>query len=167
MEEITGKNNDNSFIDGQGFDNLLLYSANPGKPAKTKLEASRYHRSYKLGQADAMGVENTQRSFSDRLYVAVTNKDQVVGLTLKYLSEKVEKELSIKVSYAFPLEVVFMTPLANWNPYNIPHKTDCSAVHGVGSSTDPFDATCPQRFFRTPQAVFCLLYTSPSPRDRG
>lgn len=155
MEEIPGKNNDDSPINGEGFDNLILYSANPGKPAQTPLDASRYHRSYKLGQKDAMGTENTQRSFSDRLYVAVTNKEEVVGLSLKYETPaKQQKEIDVKVSYAMPFEVVFLTPLANWNPYNIPHESDCTDVRGTGALDNPYTATCPTLFFRTPQAVF-------------
>ena len=165
MEEIPGSNNDNSQIDGEGFDNMILLSANPSSVGE-RLDASRYHRSYKLAEKDAMGVETTQRSFSDRLYVAMNNQDDVVGLTLNYISGKgdalTEQRVSVKVSYALPLEVVFMTPLAEWNPYDISHKDDCDDVKGSGTLNDPYDASCPERFFRTPQKVIfsCFLALS-------
>ena len=102
-----------------------------------------------------MGVENTQRSFNDRLYVSMTNKDEVVGLTLNYVnSNDVQSQIKVKVSYALPLEVVFLTPLAEWNPYSIPHKDNCDEVKGSGTLTSPYDSTCPDLFFRTPQKLF-------------
>jgi len=150
MEEVPGLNNDNVKLDGVGLDNVELLNANPLLTERTKLDASRYHRSYKLGQKDAMGIENTQRSFSDRLYVALTEQDKMAGLSLDTDAGKID----VKVSYAFPFEVVFMTPLANWNPYGIPHKDNCAAVKGSGTKASPYDATCPSRFFRTPQTLF-------------
>ena len=83
MEEVPGLNNDNKKLDGVGIDNMELLNANPTLQERTKLDASRYHRSYKLGQKDAMGIENTQRSFSDRLYVAMTEQQKMAGLSLK------------------------------------------------------------------------------------
>ena len=65
-------------------------------------------------------------------------------------------------SYAIPLEIVFTTPLTEWNPYNIPmHKDGTPAAANVrangadGSSADKaLKGSTKRDYFRTPAEFF-------------
>ncbi|KAJ9457826.1 hypothetical protein DIPPA_04223 [Diplonema papillatum] len=64
-------------------------------------------------------------------------------------------------SYAIPLEVVYLTPLGSWNPYNINYHANPSSPeyrevrnnrHGIPAR--PFNGTRQDTFYRTPTAFF-------------
>ncbi|KAJ9461165.1 hypothetical protein DIPPA_28912 [Diplonema papillatum] len=64
-------------------------------------------------------------------------------------------------SYAIPLEIVYLTPLSEWNPYDIPYITDASspdynAVRAGrdGTASSPYRFTRQDAFFRTPVEFF-------------
>ena len=45
------------------------------------------------------------------------NEEDLFGINPPIINEYVES----KASYAIPLEIIYLTPLRNWNPYNIAH----------------------------------------------
>jgi len=147
MEEIPGKDNYGANIDATGFDSDVL-SANPNK-AGQKLNGAYYHRPYKLTGPDAMGVDTTQRGYSDRLYVAMTTQDKIAGPSYKDNDGNVKKT---KVSYAIPMEIIYLTPLAKWNPYNIMYGA--AKTTGSGSKGNPFSGSKSNTFFHTPESFF-------------
>ncbi|KAJ9465094.1 hypothetical protein DIPPA_26071 [Diplonema papillatum] len=64
-------------------------------------------------------------------------------------------------SYAIPLEIIYLTPLAEWNPYNIPYITDSSSPDYAevrtgrdGSIDKPYKYSRQDTFYRTPAALF-------------
>ena len=65
-------------------------------------------------------------------------------------------------SYAIPLEVIYTTPITNWNPYNIPfHEPgtdEYTNVKGEGADgltkETPFRGSHKNTFFRTPETFF-------------
>ncbi|RUS87389.1 hypothetical protein EGW08_004843 [Elysia chlorotica] len=84
------------------------------------LNAGYYHRFFRTSEADAMGLSLGHRGFSDRnLYVAFTNHSDISPVSVKYCENKVCDVNTARVSYAIPLEIVYLTPLHKWNPYNI------------------------------------------------
>lgn len=152
MEEIPGKENYGGSIFSDGFDSHI-FSAHPNKN-KEKLNTAYYHRTYKLGQEDAMGVDKAQRGFADRLYIAANNQDEIAGAQCETKINRKEVTVKAKVSYAIPVEFIFLNPLHEWNPYEIDYKEDCSQVQGTGTENNPFNAACPDRHFLTPNSFF-------------
>ncbi|KAJ9464083.1 hypothetical protein DIPPA_13279 [Diplonema papillatum] len=65
-------------------------------------------------------------------------------------------------SYAIPLEIVYLTPLSEWNPYGIPYVSDSNSPDYAAVTADGRDGTAgrPYRFsrqnvfFRTPAELF-------------
>ncbi|KAL8576856.1 hypothetical protein ACOMHN_066002 [Nucella lapillus] len=99
-----------------------------------------YHRWYKLRKA--MGQKVAHTGFADRnLFVTETTQPRVAPLTVRACSpssggkkkKKKKKTCEMKtkrVSYAIPLEVVFLTPLHSWNPYSLQYKGDNQSPEG-------------------------------------
>jgi len=148
MEQIPGKNNYGASIPAAGFDADVL-SANP-KEAGEKLNGANYHRPYKLSAKDAMGVDSTQRGYSDRLYVAMTTQDRIAGPSY---TEADGTMVKTKVSYAIPMEIIYLTPLAKWNPYNIKYEEE-GKVTGNGGENNPYSGSNRKTFFHTPDSFF-------------
>ena len=154
MEEVPGKDNYGASITANGFD-ATIKSANPRNKGKI-LNGAHYHRPYKLTTKDAMGVDTAQRSYCDRVYVALTSQMKVAGPSYHVTDRrgKVTKTVKVKASYAVPIEIVYLTPLNKWNPFEIEYKSDCKDVTGTGTQADPFTAYCPERYFITPDSFY-------------
>jgi len=118
MEQIPGKDNYGYRNYAEGFQKSNILHPTTGR----KLNAAYYHRAYKLGEADAMGTSKAQRGFSDIYYAALTKSTNKV-VTTSYKDKN--EEIKTKVSFAVPIEIVYLTPLRNWNPYNLPNTQDC------------------------------------------
>jgi hypothetical protein len=63
------------------------------------------------------------------MYVARNTRPQVTEVRIRYCDDGTNpanyeqcKLESQRVSYAIPLEVIYLTPLHKWNPYNILYK---------------------------------------------
>eukprot|EP00111_Clytia_hemisphaerica_P017985 TCONS_00053240-protein len=148
MEEIPGKNNYGAQLDAAGFDSTI-FSAHPDKKNEP-LNGAYYHRPYRLGAKDAMGTDSTMRGYSDRVYMAMTDQGRIAGQT--YIDED-DNEVETKVSYAIPMEIIYLTPLANWNPYNIQYEDD-QKIEGSGSKNNPYNRSNGKNFFHTPASFF-------------
>lgn len=150
MEQIPGKDNYGANIPAVGLDSDII-SARPGAN-KDVLNGGYYHRSYKLKEKDAMGVSSGQRSYSDRLYIAMTSQENIAGPEFTDSKGKVYKA---KVSYAIPLEIIYLTPLMKWNPYNIKMETSWkNKMQGSGTEKDPYVSMDPRHFYQTPSDFF-------------
>lgn len=69
-----------------------------------------------VARSDAMGTSTRQRGFTDpNLFVATTTQEKVAGVSLEHCQgrgrDKTCQTVSQKVSYAIPLEIIYMTPL--------------------------------------------------------
>nr|KAG5705264.1 hypothetical protein BaRGS_010715 [Batillaria attramentaria] len=100
MSQIPGKNNYGTTIIDE---TLTRPKLDPSDDSPRNV--ANYHRWFKLAEKGAMGDNTVHRGYNDR------NEANAE-------CEIVEK----RVSYAIPLEIVFMTPLHAWNPYNLEHK---------------------------------------------
>ncbi|XP_028411763.1 uncharacterized protein LOC114534508 [Dendronephthya gigantea] len=133
MSQIPGKDNypANIVDDALG---QVAYSLDPKKKDQI-LNAGYYHRWYKVKEKGAMGVQTRHRGFSDpNLFVAMTKQPNVAGMKLNVCKEEGDENICTKyeqkVSYAIPLEIIYLTPLNRWNPYNLSYKGDQRSDEG-------------------------------------
>jgi len=160
MEEIPGKDNYQGDLTDHGINAKVLNIDDTPK------NAASYHRFFSLQEKDAMGDSINHRGFSDAtLWMAMTTQDRVAGPKFKvcpentrHVDECITKE--DKWSYAIPLEVVYLTPLQTWNPYNIPFKEGNekkakeSGKNGKCTSEGAYTYVWRKHFSRTPAAFF-------------
>jgi len=86
------------------------------------LNAAYYHRWF-TGDRDAMGSKWQHRGYADdSLFVAATTQAKIAPLEVKYCRKKVCRSANQRFTYAIPLEIVYMNPLQQWNPYGIDYK---------------------------------------------
>ncbi|KAK3761894.1 hypothetical protein RRG08_060626 [Elysia crispata] len=117
MAEIPGKDNYGANIKDDAF-GLLAYDIS--KSSDTVLNAANYHRWYKLTQAGGMGLQVNHRGYHDEnLWVALTTRKDIMPLTINRRVSNKDYWETRRVSYAVPIEIVYTTPLVNWNPYDI------------------------------------------------
>uniref|UniRef100_A0A2C9LY27 Uncharacterized protein n=1 Tax=Biomphalaria glabrata TaxID=6526 RepID=A0A2C9LY27_BIOGL len=129
MQDIPGLDNNPSMLNEVAF-GMGVY--NTAFNNFTKLNTGYYHRSYKTGTANAMGL----------------------------------------FSYAIPLEIVYMTPLLTWNPYNLAIYPDFKtppANGRTGSTTDvtkAFNGSSPiAYYYLTPKEFYSSTTGQPDPAD--
>ena len=182
MEEVPGKNNYGDKMEDGGFDAKVL-DFDGVKP----LDVSRYHRWFKLLQKDAMGRQQSHRGYADmNMFAAKTTQDRVSGLKMKMCrkvavpGKKYKKKIcetrSEKWSYAVPLEIIYLTPLSKWNPYNIKYQPVCNSSQlnsddkriGTGVCKDMSRAkkfACDKFYYLTPSAFFSGKVGDSDPAD--
>jgi len=116
MEQIPGLSGPNEFIVDPGFHGYG--SAKQIDDSTKELNTAMYTRYYGLESSDASGRKTQRRGFFDEnLFAATTNHSKVPsnGYRFDKWSPKVEQ----RWSYAIPLEIIYMTPLAKWNPFEL------------------------------------------------
>ena len=74
-----------------------------------------------------MGLSARDRGFSDeQLFMAMISQPKVAGMALETCKGKGSKpkctNITQRFSYAIPLEIIYPTPLSEWNPYDIVFK---------------------------------------------
>lgn len=165
MGQIPGKDNYGVNItdDAFGLPKLRLDQAVP-------LNVASYHRRWKVGQTDAMGDTVGHRGFADRsLFVAENTQPRVAPTSVKQCARNHNHHLTCKhiekrVSYAIPLELVFITPLQTWNPYNIENKgkynspgaysTTANGRNGGTDKAKAYNGTNSKAYYYTPVEFF-------------
>jgi len=173
MYQIPGKDNYHGAIYtnsmGQNITNIRK-KTQPYEP----LNAARYHRWYRIEEKDAMGTKFVHRGFSDsNLFVAETTNPKISGLSMTNCKRHVNhhthhawqecKTFTERVTYAVPLEIIYMTPLLAWNPYNITYAGQNS--HDVLSGPNgnrngqttvdkAFNGTYRKAYYRTPAEFY-------------
>ncbi|XP_012943745.1 uncharacterized protein LOC101854983 [Aplysia californica] len=110
------------------------------------LKIGYYHRWFRFGQPGAMGQKTVARGYNDaNLWVAQTTQERVAPIRLhtctskrvkvnnKWKKQEECKTVYTRFSYAIPLEIIFLTPLQSWNPYDI------ETFKGDLDTSDPAD----------------------------
>lgn len=161
MESIPGKDNYMGNLSDTAMDSRVVeYNS------QNTLNVAYYSRFYALEGADAMGRSQRKRGFNDNnFWAAMTTQDRVSGLPLTEDGNATVQ----RWTYAIPLEVIYLTPLVNWNPYNITYKgRSYDAYHqsvtddngdgvadrdGVNASR-AFNGSRHDVFYRTPSEFF-------------
>ncbi|WAQ96985.1 hypothetical protein MAR_029718 [Mya arenaria] len=99
---------------------------------------------YKIVEKDAMGNKNVHRGFSDsNFFAAQTSNPRIAALSVDtckdYRDHKTHHNVhncthySQRYTWAIPLEIIYLTPLYEWNPHNFRHTTSVGVLdpHGV------------------------------------
>jgi len=175
MQEVPGKDNYGANIEDDAF----------GMPKMTldlskRINVGHYHRRWKVAEKDAMGDTVGHRGFADRaLFVAENTQARIAPakahVCTRQTGHKVCQALEKRVSYAIPLEVIFLTPLQTWNPYNIKYKGDFHdpEYHYVteggrtgGQTADKaYNGTARKVYYLTPVEFFKGKEVSHDPAD--
>jgi len=115
MEQIPGKDGPDASHSDDSFDIIVTEF----DETSTLLNTAYYSRYFSYSHTDAMGRQQQMRGYNDQnLFAAMTTSHEVAGL--KVCDEvDTEKCWEQKWTYAVPVEVVYLTPLENWNPYNL------------------------------------------------
>lgn len=177
MYEIPGKDNygAHKVDDVFGLPKLTL-------DMSEHINVAHYHRRWKVGAHDAMGDTIGHRGYKDRtLWVAENSQSRIAkthihhcyrsAISHKHVCDNVDK----RVSYAFPLELVFTTPLQTWNPYNIenkgkfnkPEAVSVSANGRTGGTTldKAYNGTHSKSYYYTPVEFFQGAEVAHDPAD--
>ena len=165
MGEIPGTDNYLSKLYDTAFDRVAYPYGVSGKGKK--LNVAYYNRWMAIAGKDAMGRQNRRRGFADQnLFAAMTIKGNIAGVELEVCASKHNcSVLKQRWMYAIPLEIIYLTPLLQWNPHNVKYKGDQATSLGKtvmangrsGATTDPskaFDGTNTRKFFHTPIEFF-------------
>ena len=126
MKQIPGKNNYVANLTDAVYDLKKMDVFDD-----SVLNTGYYHRWFKVQQAGAMGEKYTHRGFADRnLFVAETTQPRVASSSYQHCKfpksprKRTCLDIEKRVSYAVPLEIVWLTPLSSWNPFDIEYKGD-------------------------------------------
>ena len=161
MYEIPGKDNYRRSLKEYTFDYVSMDYRN----AEKKLNAARYSRMYQISKKGASGVEHARRSFSDEtVYMAMNTQKKIAEQwthdKCKLNSEgrkSCEETYKQRWSYAIPLEIVYLTPLSKWNPYDIRYSdagTNDPKRNGGFSKDTAYDGSNSKAFYQTPSEFY-------------
>eukprot|EP01128_Nolandella_sp_AFSM9_P002048 TRINITY_DN12443_c0_g1_i1.p1 TRINITY_DN12443_c0_g1~~TRINITY_DN12443_c0_g1_i1.p1 ORF type:complete len:742 (+),score=172.27 TRINITY_DN12443_c0_g1_i1:241-2466(+) len=153
MEQIPGKDNYDADLD-EILNGQQSYHYQTGEP----LNSGYYSRYYQMDKGDAMGRLKRKRGFNDQnMWAARTTQEKVAGLSVFSEDDGLTEE---KWTWAIPLEIIYLTPLVNWNPYDIVHHDDRSSTPTAGGRNGGFTAATAYDgvkynvFYRTPTEFF-------------
>jgi len=180
MEQVPGKNNYPADL----HDDLMkptttrlepIPASAPESQRQTALDHqhedgdlnSGYYTRVFMGDRDAMGRFGFRRGFNDpAFWAAMTEHEEIANISMTKSPHTIRPgqvcmlegepcpRINQRWTYAFPLEIVYQTPLASWNPHGI-QTVVRGAVSGTGSETDPHDkAQELGYFYRTPAEFF-------------
>lgn len=151
MYEIPGKNNYQARI----YENSTKSKLFTGDDrADIPLNTGYYSRGYRISKKDAMGQKFVLRGFSDdNLFVASTTQPKVASVSLN--------DVTRRYSYAIPLEIIYLTPLNSWNPYDLEYKSGKLAKtvtdgkrKGKLRIKSAFNGTNSKLYYLTPSSFF-------------
>lgn len=134
MGEIPGMDNyrgiQNDTVLGLTANSYLSPRDNP-----QTLNTAFYHRRYMVDKKDAMGLSSRARGYNDEnLFMAMTSQSKVAGMDLHHCRNPDRPQTCTtthqKWTYAIPLEIIYLTPLHSWNPYDIEYKGDADTPEG-------------------------------------
>ena len=175
MAQIPGKDNYLGNIRDEAFGETA-YDINDKSKA---LNAAFYHRWFSTKMPGAAGTLIQARGYADEnLFVALTSQDKVPAVNLTVCERLNPKKCNTwpqRVSYAFPLEIVYTTPLSKWNPWKLQYKglawsKEGRAVNAGGRtggthSRLAFNGTNSVYFFQTPAEFFLINGKKTDPAD--
>jgi len=166
MQQVPGKDNYGANLTDT-FDQSSAFVNHGHVGPAPPLNVGYYSRYYGSAQNDAMGRTRRRRSFSDpNMWAAMTTQADVSGVSVQLDNvgngcNGCDDRLEQKWTYAFPLEIVYMTPLTRWNPYNIIEYSGADRHAPVANGRDggltpstAFNGSSSYRFYRTPAELF-------------
>lgn len=162
MEQVPGKDGPNAVLHDDSFDIATTEYADNSQ----SLNTAYYSRFFAFDHADAMGRKEQMRGYSDQnLFAAMTTHNKVAGH--KYCSEEDDSICwEQKWTYAVPLEIVYLTPMQKWNPYNLTSygKRDFDEINveSTGDIDDPFEGFSERDYFHKLPSMF---YSDEAGRD--
>ena len=181
MAEVPGMDNypghaEDTTFDETAFD--FVQEVVNGTETDVALNAAYYHRWYRLLKKGALGLKSRSKTFADpTLFMSQTTSPKVVKYGVRILNKqgKLIKEYQQRWSYAVPLEIVYLTPLLRWNPFNIVHHGDAKSTEGKSVSADKrngktsidkaFNGTNSAKFYHTPASFFSENEDDSDPAD--
>jgi hypothetical protein len=110
-----------------------------------------------MTDGDAMGRQSRKRGFNeDTMWAARTTMAKVSGLKVFTELDGYAEE---KWTWAIPLEIIYLTPLGSWNPYNLVlNPADTIAAengrNGGFTAATAFQGSSNSVFYRTPEVFF-------------
>ncbi|XP_033732863.1 uncharacterized protein LOC117322199 [Pecten maximus] len=168
MMQIPGKNNYGAVLNDHSF-NMTVFDARD-KINNTALNTAYYHRYFKYDSKGAMGTKTIHRGYADQnLFVAQTSQPKIAKIQIDdcHTQRHVKSchHYSAQYSYAIPLEIVYMTPLYSWNPYNLHYYghasnqntaiiTEHLKRNGQLTPDKAFNGTNSKFFYKTPAEFF-------------
>lgn len=161
MEQIPGKDNYVADLVDDSFGINAEHYQRKGEI----LNSGFYHRLYQGNKAGAMGTVKRNRGFNDQtVFMAQTSHTKIPAVKVSDCVQDVCTDYEQRWSYAIPLEVIYLTPLYNWNPYNLSqctsNKEPCFnkvVANGRNGGTTPekaYDGTRSNIFYNTPEELF-------------
>mmetsp|Transcript_1473 Transcript_1473/g.3241 ORF Transcript_1473/g.3241 Transcript_1473/m.3241 type:complete len:785 (+) Transcript_1473:159-2513(+) len=184
MEQIPGKDNYPADLRNEVMDSTTsrLEPYLPGDPDRatkgTAINAQHtsgplntgYYSRYFQGSLDAMGRSNQRRGFNDpTLWAAMTTHDSQANISMINSGSRIRPgqvclvpgtdepcpRISQRWTYATPVEIIYLTPLFEWNPYDLPTVEKSTDVTGNGKAESPLSAAVKKdTFYRTPAGFF-------------
>ena len=162
MGEIPGLENYQTDLTDTAFDR-----ENFDVSGEQPLKAGYYHRLFKTKDEKSDEKFDNRRSFNDgSVFFAINQQQNVSHVTAMdncvILGRKTScsKSWTQRWSYAIPLEIIYLTPVLSWNPYNIKYKGAAESIDGQsvtangrnGSATQAlaFDGSNDEHFYNTP-----------------
>ena len=161
MEEIPGKDNYYRSLS----DNSFGLECNRIDDSERKQNVANYHRSYLVNKKSANGRQQRHRGFSDdSVFMAMNSQDKVAAQTVYDKCYTNKKNVRVckdnykqKWSYAVPLEIIYLTPLGQWNPYDIVYNEtakQCKTCRGGRTKDTAYSQASSKFFYRTPAEFF-------------
>ena len=159
MEQVPGKNNYGANI----VDDTIDGKAYPVTgDVETPLNTAYYHRVFRVNKKDAMGLDSRRRGFNDQnIFMAATTHEKIAPMKATFCQGSGKKkkceEYSERWTYAIPLEIIYLTPLSSWNPYNLEYRGKADSKEGnkvkegkSGGINNPYDGINSRVYYMTP-----------------
>ena len=163
MGEIPGKDNYGAELVDDAFDTPTYPPDSTG--TSTAQNVAYYHRQMRVAKEDP----ERHRGYSDEnLFMAMTSHAKIAGIEVNVC--KGEHNMACRLhnhkwTYAIPMEIIFTTPLLNWNPYDLEYKGDAESSSGQtvtedgrrGSAQDPakaYNGINSKAYYQTPSDFF-------------
>ncbi|XP_033736305.1 uncharacterized protein LOC117324510 [Pecten maximus] len=169
MQEIPGKDNYLANLNDHAFQRTeydMKYSN------LTQLNTGYYHRWLKYKQEGNSKIYTLYRGYSDQnLWTAQTTQPQITPRAIRqchtdqHTHKRVCADQVSRYTYAIPLEIIWLTPLYKWNPYELvfhhgpstvypANSVDANGRDGGMSSNKAFNGTRSDAFYFTPNEFF-------------
>ncbi|XP_059165966.1 uncharacterized protein LOC131948373 [Physella acuta] len=175
MHELPGLNNYKANITDMTYG---LIATDIGQPGQVPLNAGFYHRWYQYNVKGAMGDYVNHKGYNDEtLWVAINTQPNIMPLSTSYCNQTNCVRDTRRVSFAIPLEVIYLTPVLSWNPNNVAYypgdpKTDLLAQSVVANGRNggttketAFNGTNRKTYYRTPISFYASTDVEPDSAD--
>ena len=170
MAQIPGLNNRGSNLTDNSFGTTAFEIETEEDDNPIPVNMAYYKRWLMTETRGVFGLATRHRGFNDdNLFVAQTTQAEVVPTELEVCTGfgrwRTCEWQSQKFSYAIPLEVVYMTPLTRWNPYDLEYKGDSGSTslwqsvrqggrNGRPTAARAYNGTNHITFYQTPREFY-------------